>query len=246
MVLIPAGDFLMGTPNGEEGSGDAEHPQHRVHANAFCMDRTEVTVAAFRRCVDAGGCTQPDAYAPRDNPYCNWGHSGNESHPVNCVDWNQARAYCQWTGLSEGARRLPTEAEWEYAARGGDGRRYPWGGEAPSSERLCWSRSDGTCPVGGFSRGRSPFGLDDMAGNVWEWVEDVYNPRAYGARPEGFNARVAVTQTDSANSENRVLRGCGWYDYGAGPAYVRAAFRNWSTRSNRHSYVGFRCARDTQ
>ena len=125
MVLIPAGSFMMG--DADTASRDAQ-PSHMVTLSAFCIDLTEVTVAAWRGCTSAG-CTAPAA-----GGYCNWGMTGRETHPINCVDWNQSRAYCQSRGGD-----LPTEAQWEYAARGPDAvsHLYPWGNAAPDSQ-LCW------------------------------------------------------------------------------------------------------------
>ena len=119
MVFVPAGEFTMGSPDGQ-GDND-EHPQHTVYLNAFYIDKTEVTAAQYQRCVEAGACSAPDT-----GGYCTYGAAGKSDHPVNCVDWNQAVAFCRWAG-----KRLPTEAEWEKAARGTDGRVYPWGDQAP-------------------------------------------------------------------------------------------------------------------
>ena len=166
MAAIPAGTF-----------------QFRVNrkatvVNEFCMDITEVTVAAYVACVNAGACSSKGlnrvgSIAPFTTPLCNWG-SGRNDHPINCVSWYQTVAYCKYAD-----KRVPTEAEWEYAASGGDGRSYPWGETTPT-DQLCWDgagntlgkgkRGGNTCPVGSFPAGRSVFGLDDMAGGVWEWT----------------------------------------------------------------------------
>ena len=166
----PAGTFWMGSLDGD-GDSD-EHPQRRVTLAAFCMQKTEVTVTAYVACVSADACSVASSH-----PLCNAASADRGDHPINCVDWNQATAYCKWSG-----GRLPTEEEWEYAARGTDGRVYPWGNDAPGSQ-LCWMRwmgsdaaSPGTCSVGSFLRGDSPFGLHDMAGNVWEWTSSPYCP----------------------------------------------------------------------
>ena len=148
-------------------ASSAAQPPHMVTLSAYCMDLTEVTVAAYRGCTS---CTAPTAGTTSN--VGNWGVTGRDNHPVNLVDWNQARAYCQSRGGD-----LPTEAQWEYAARGTDGRIYPWGNDAPASQ-LCW-RGDvptraSTCPVQSYPSGNSPFGLFDMAGNVLEWTRDVY------------------------------------------------------------------------
>ena len=135
------------------------------------MERTLATVKEYRACEGAGACTPTP-----DKPYCNEHIAARDNHPINCVTWAQANAFCGWMGA-----RLPTEEEWEYAARGTDGRRYPWGDDAPAKQ-LCWdgATSDlgmmkrrGTCPVGAHPTGASPFGLLDMAGNVWEWSSDL-------------------------------------------------------------------------
>ncbi|MFT3767133.1 MAG: SUMF1/EgtB/PvdO family nonheme iron enzyme [Minicystis sp.] len=186
MVFVPAGTFTMGSPEGE-GNAD-EHPAHAVNIPAFCIGGTEVTVVSYRDCVqNKRGDVQ--CTVPRNFPSCNWSNGARAQHPVNCVDWAQADTYCKWAGGS-----LPTEAQWEYAARGTDGRKYPWGNDAPAQDRLnacgsecsdvrpgrkaMYKKSDGfheTAPVGSFARGASPFGALDMAGNVSEWVAD---PRA--------------------------------------------------------------------
>jgi len=168
MAYIPAGSFLMGDADTESRNAQ---PPHMVSLSAYCMDLTEVTVAAYRGCKS---CTAPTA-GTTDNAG-NWGVTGRDSHPVNLVDWNQARAYCQWR-----AGDLPTEAQWEYAARGSDVaiHIYPWGYEEPLSQ-LCWSgvtNRSTTCPVQAYPSGNSPFGLFDMAGNVWEWTRDFYGVR---------------------------------------------------------------------
>jgi formylglycine-generating enzyme required for sulfatase activity len=225
MVSVPGGTFWMGSPDGE---GDAdEHPRHQATVAAFQMDRTEVTVAAYKACVDARGaaCSTPDLHK---GTYCNWGRADRSGHPINCVDWNQTTAYCAWAG-----KRLPTETEWEYAARGTDARKYPWGSAAPSNQ-LCWD-GDGsalgkgnrqsTCAVGSYPAGRSPFGLEDMAGNVWEWTSSPMCP--YPRK--------------SCASSSRIIRGGSWsVDV---PANVRGAHRN-VTEPHLGSYLlGFRCAR---
>lgn len=214
MVRIPAGSFMMGSNDGY----DDEKPVHQVRVSAFEMDVTEVTVAQYRSCVSVGACDPPNS-AGR----CNFGQGGKDDHPVNCVDWDQATAFCAWAG-----KRLPTEAEWEYVARGTDGRTYPWGNEAPS-EQLCWGRypfPGTTCPVGAYPAGDSPFGVKDMAGNVWEWTSteycDSYAPRA---------------DCDSA----RVIRGGSWDIDDA--QIVRAADRGMDAPAVRNDYHGFRCAR---
>jgi formylglycine-generating enzyme required for sulfatase activity len=174
----------------------------------FCMDRTEVTVAAYR------ACPRPTCSAPVTSRLCNWNVPGRENHPVNCVGAEQADRYCAWRG-----GRLPTEQEWQFAAQGPDGRSYPWG-EALPSDQLCWSgvnRRNGTCAIGSFPTGRSPFRLDDMSGNVWEWTS---------------------TNVDNVDRD-RVCRGGGHSDFA--PAWVRAANRGVCLRYG-NERIGFRCA----
>ncbi len=212
MVRIPAGVFMMGSNDG----GADEKPVHQVRVSTFEMDVTEVTVGAYRACVNAGRCGQPGT-----ERNCNWAQSsGKENHPINCVDWNQATAYCGFVG-----KRLPTEEEWEYAARGTDGRTYSWGNGAPGGQ-LCWNGGQkGTCEVGSYPSGDSPFGLHDMAGNVWEWTSSGYSADYSKNRANG----------------SRVLRGGGWSD--SNPGFVRGAFRFGVAPSVRLFNLGFRCAR---
>ena len=231
MVSIAGGTFTMGSV---EGLGDSqEHPAHRVTVTPFRLDRTLVTVNAYGACVRAGACAAagteqrgtPGA-GPEQNAFCNGAHAERGDHPINCVNWNQARAYCAWAG-----KRLPTEEEWEYAARGPDDRTYPWGAEAPSGQ-ACWNRLHGddyahalgTCAVGAFPAGDSPFGVHDIVGNVWQWTSSVWTP-AYG-KPGDETARV--------------VRGGGWRDGKA--SELRGANRNGSNVPDRVVNLGFRCA----
>ena len=220
MVLIPPGSFTMG--DADTLSRGAQ-PPHMVTLSAYCMDLTEVTVAAYR------GCTAPGCTTPGTGLFCNQGVTGRDNHPITCVDWNQSRAYCQWRGGD-----LPTEAQWEYAARGTDERIYPWGNAAPASQ-LCWSGVMGrssTCPVQSYASGNSPFGLFDMAGNAWEWTRDFY---------ASYTSAAAIDPTGPTSGGNRVVRGGSWITSSA--LVVRAAFRDVSTPAYRGDFVGFRCAR---
>jgi serine/threonine-protein kinase len=218
MAYIRAGSFLMG----DTVSVNAQ-PPHMVTLSAYCMDLTEVTVAAYRRCM-APGCT-----APRTEGAYNWDVAGRENHPINCVDWNQARAYCQSLG-----RDLPTEAQWEYAARGTDGRLYPWGNEAPASQ-LCFGPAEAprtsTCAVQSFPSGNSPFGLFDMAGNVWEWTLDFRSP---------YTTASATDPTGPTSGTSRVFRGGSWLN---GADAVTATVRDGFSETSFASNFGFRCAR---
>jgi len=223
MVRVEGGTFQMGSNSGDPD----EKPITETHVDTFEIDTTEVTVHAYQSCVEAGKCSPPDA--GRDA--CNWGKSGYERHPINCVDWQQASDFCVFAG-----KRLPTEAEWEYAARGSDGRVYPWK-DGPPSRRVCWNgegndlgkdRRQGTCAVGRFASGASPFGVLDMAGNVWEWTANAYCPYGGGA----------------CTDERRVIRGGGWNNVVS--EYVRAQDRSKEAADSRNDNVGFRCARSSK
>ncbi|MFQ5933000.1 MAG: formylglycine-generating enzyme family protein [Nitrospiraceae bacterium] len=227
MVLIPAAEFVMGSPDGE-GEKD-EHPQHRVRIAAFYMDKYEVTVARYHQFLEATGHVRPD-YWPREEL------KKYHERPVIGVDWNGARAYCEWA-----EKRLPTEAEWEYAARGKDGRRYPWGNTAPTPELAnygkVWTHNfykDRLAPVGSHEGGKSPFGLHDMAGNVWEWVADWYDAKYYARSPED-------NPPGPSSGSVKVLRGGSWSFVAA---YMRAAGRLRFPPRHRDADIGLRCARD--
>lgn len=225
MLFVPAGSFRMGSPDAE-GERD-EHPMTDVTLGAYCFDRTEVTARAYTRCVRAGRCTEPRP----DALYGAYGLAGRDELAVNHVDWSQANTYCAWVG-----GRLPTEAEWEYAARGPDGRRYPWGDEDPVGvPRDPNARVSATVPrgpVGSSPWGRSWIGAEDLAGSLWEWVGDWYAPYVGGAVQDPSGPR---------SGSNRVLRGGGWsMDQ---RRWMRAAGRMSNTPTFQADYVGFRCAR---
>ena len=253
MACIPGGWFTMGSNDGE----DDEKPPRRRLVRTFYMDRTEVTVAAYRGCVRAGKCkdqrtTNYGTIRGKGDAFwsqrCNLGKDGRDEHPMNCVDWEQAAAYC-----ASVHKRLPTEKEWEYAARGAAGRTYPWGDRpepgptllnACGEECVAWARenelpwpqmyqgSDGwahTAPVGQYPAGRTPEGLLDMAGNVWEWVQDAYAPCA-----ESLSCKT--------EQGSRVVRGACWSS--DVPRYARAANRDRNAAGDRDGRVGFRCAQD--
>jgi formylglycine-generating enzyme required for sulfatase activity len=220
MISIPAGTVSMGSTDGD----DDERPVHDVAVAAFAMQKTEASVSEYARCEAAGACTKTPQEA-----YCNEGEKAREAHPINCVTYAQATAFCAWAKA-----RLPTEAEWEYAARAATRRKYPWGDAAPDAQLLCWDgrKSDlgvgkrrSTCETGAHPAGASPFGVLDLAGNVWEWTSDLYS-RDYNSPRVG---------------PKRVVRGGTWYSYD--PADVRATLR-FREREDKPDYgVGFRCAR---
>ncbi|HOS60838.1 MAG TPA: formylglycine-generating enzyme family protein [Myxococcota bacterium] len=229
-VRIPGGSFNMGS---EDGDSD-EMPVHIVMVPTFEMGKTQVTVDQYRACVDAGACT-----APSTSEWCNWGQSDRGKHPINCVDWNQAQAFATWAG-----GRLPSEAEWEYAARSGGGDcKYPWGDEDATCERAVMNDGSGygcgrdsTWPVCSKPSGDTTQGLCDMAGNVWEWVQDWYHDSYNGAPTDGL-------AWESPTGSYRVFRGGSW---GSGAGGVRAANRNSGLPGNRNDFVGFRLARSVR
>ncbi len=210
MVTIPGGEAWIGSKRGD-GSAD-EWPRYRTKFPAFCMDKTEVTVAAYGACVASHACTPADA----KRVTCTASRPGHDAYPINCVDFAQATAYCGYRGA-----RLPTEAEWEYAASGGDDRRYAWGDDAPDG-RTCW-KTNGACPVGSFPEGA--FGLLDMTGNVWEWTSDWYGDYPW----------------PPMDGVSKVYRGGSWsrrFD-----KWMGVRLRNRSEPGLRGSHLGFRCAK---
>ena len=232
MMYVPEGEFLMGS---EDGASD-EDPIHTVYLDAYWTDQTEVTNAQYSACVQSGACGQPSSTKYFDDS--NYG-----DHPVAHVDWGDAQDYCSWAG-----RRLPSEAEWEKAARGDDGRTYPWGDTFDSSlanlddetvmddYRIDCSSSgcdgyDRTAPVGSFPGGASPYEAFDMVGNVWEWVQDWYNEDYYEHSPD--------KNPINNNGEWRVLRGGSWFN---SERYARSVSRYNSNPASPYYNFGFRCA----
>ncbi len=238
MVYVPAGEFLMGSTDADidailAGCKDckrdgyiSEQPQHKVYLDAFWIDKTEVTNAQYKKCVQAGAC-KASAYAS-DSTY------NADTQPVVGVDWSNAQAYCQWAG-----RQLPTEAQWEKAARGTDGRIYPWGNQAATCEYAVMDDGSGVgCGkgnaawlVGSKPKGASPYGALDMAGNVWEWVADWYDSQYYASSPPR-------NPQGPSSGEYRVLRGGSSDDVAR---HVRGAYRVVSHPWLWYTYWGFRC-----
>jgi eukaryotic-like serine/threonine-protein kinase len=219
MRLVPAGPFTMGSNSGN----DNEKPAHTVTLDDYYMGVYEVTNAQYAACVDVGRCTQPHNTGSstrssyfRSSVYMNF--------PVIYVDWNQAKAYCEWRSA-----RLPTEAEWEKAARGTDERTYPWGEGIDGSFANYNGTVGDTTEVGKYEKGKSPYGMYDMAGNVWEWVSDWYD--VYPGNE--------ISSSDYGTTY-RVLRGGSWNVV----SYVRSASRwPFAPDGNKYNYIGFRCAR---
>jgi len=239
MVEVPAGRFFRGC--NEEVDTEClpdEKPGRFEELPAFRIDVREVSVAQYAKCVAAKACTTDgleEAFfggkvQPEYSEFCNWGKKGREKHPINCITWKQAESFCTWAG-----KRLPTEAEWERAARGTDGRKFPWGNEHPIGLQLAnvadesarkrfpeWTATRGyndgyvgTAPVGSFPVGVSPAGTLDMVGNVWEWTAD-------------------------GKDAGRYVRGASWtFD----PRLARLSLRGWSPPDVRAADGGFRCAK---
>jgi len=227
MVWIPTGRFLMGRGRGDDQAASDEQPAHTVSIQGFWMDRREVTNAEYRRCVEAGACSPPNKTVHYDDPAFG-------DFPVLWVDWFQARSYARWAG-----KRLPTEAEWEYAARAGSATRYPWGNQWQESlangfgtrGRDTWA---GPSPVESFSPNR--WGLFDMIGNAREWVEDAYHSSYHDAPTDGR----AWNQVESDDGEpRRVLRGGSWADF---PPKLRVSARSHRAPDSWSRTTGFRCA----
>jgi formylglycine-generating enzyme required for sulfatase activity len=173
MLLVPAGSFVMGT---DSGGQEDEHPAHTVTLAAFFLDKTEVDNAEWDACVAASACRPKSTSVRTEHADFN-----GSNQPVTGISWEDARAYCAW-----GGKRLPREAEFEKAARDSDGRRYAWGNDPPTHDKTVFA-SGKPEDVGTHAAGRGPFGHDDLAGNVWEWQEDEYDPYAYrrATAPEG-------------------------------------------------------------
>jgi formylglycine-generating enzyme required for sulfatase activity len=229
MVLIPAGEFWMGSPD-NEGQED-EHQRHRVYLESYFMDRFEETVSRYAEFLRSTDRQAPDYW-----DQVNTSQHGNL--PVVGVDWHDAEAYCLWAG-----KRLPTEAEWEKAARGTDGRTYPWGNEQPTPMLANFGKqyergnpyNESLAPVDSYEAGKSPYGLHNMAGNVWEWTADWYDGHFYTQSPQR-NPKGRPSGTD------KVIRGGSWFHI---PADLRSTNRFRVIPTKRYNSIGFRCAQDS-
>ena len=245
LVVVPSGSFMMGSPASEAGRDDDEGPVRRVTIAApFAVGAREVTRGEFARFVSATGRSMGGScWTREDGEWENrsgrhWRSPGfrqGDDHPVVCVDWDDARAYVSWLSRETGqGYRLLSESEWEYVARSGTSTRYWWGdgiGRNRANCVRCGSRWDRTAPVGSFSA--NGFGLHDVHGNVWEWVEDCWNGSYAGAPRDG-------SAWESGDCSARVLRGGSWVN---GPGLLRSAIRGRDGTDDRGSYFGFRVAR---
>jgi formylglycine-generating enzyme required for sulfatase activity len=223
MIHIPAGAFIMGS----DSQSEAEKPAHTVYLADYEIDKYETTNAQYAACVNAGKCEPPHETTSQMRARY-YGNAEFANYPVINIDWTQAKSYCEFAG-----KRLPTEAEWEKAARGTDGRTYPWGNEDPSCDRLNYSvlcKVD-TTPVGLYPRGASPYGVMDMAGNVWEWTSSDYKPYPYKSDDE---------REELLSNNKKVLRGGSW---GSNGNETRVTGRVSLATSNWNKNFGGRCAR---
>jgi formylglycine-generating enzyme required for sulfatase activity len=210
-VALPGGTFHFGCETQDTECKDPEKPGVDKNMKAFKIARTETTVAQYAQCVAAHKCTEPNTAAPNQDQ-CNWKVPGKESDPVNCLDQAQAKAFCAWAGA-----RLPTAEEWEYAAKGGEHRIYPWGDEVPDFNRCRHGANNGTKPVGSYPQSATPQGVQDMAGNVWEWTAGMFDEK--------------LTE----------VRGGSWRN---GQSHLmRASNRGRRPGDDRADFIGFRCAK---
>lgn len=258
MATIAAGQYFQGSD--QKDALENEKPSHNVTLDAYCIDLHETTAKQYKACSDVGKCRRVTnevewpKITPQDKllyaPLCTFGKPELEDHPINCVSWEMADTFCKAQD-----KRLPTEAEWEYATRGPDGRVYPWGDEAPTSNHLngcgtecvAWGKKNGvplkalypqddgyaaTSPVGKFEAGKSRFGPYDVVGNVWEWVSDWSAP---------YSAEAKKNPTGPATGERRVIRGGAWN--GSYATWLRPSFRYAQNPAALSYGIGFRCAK---
>lgn len=235
MIVVPAGSFPMGVPDGDRDGGRDEYPRHEVFVDTFAIDKFEVTNGLYLGFVKSTGHRVPQNPT---NPTRNLWHGDTiteslAERPVINVDWLDADAYCKWAG-----KRLPTEAEWEKAAKGTSDRRFPWGNVEPTAKHLNynqrWIGEKTLMPVGSYEAGKSPFGAYDMAGNVWEWVNDWYDTQYYEKSPQKNPKGPDV-------GVKKVIRGAGWQNE---TPTVRIFTRVESDPTMRNESTGFRCAAD--
>ena len=252
MVLVPGGKFFMGS---DEPDFKLWQPAHKTILDTFCIDVHEVTASEYKACSDQGECKRPpelpnwpktagtsdEDHEKKRAAYaelCNFGKPGRENHPINCVSWAQAMAYCARQG-----KTLPTEAQWEYAARGSGSSFYPWGEEAPG-RKVCASTEGtirtATCEAGSAAfittllGAPDPQGAADLAGNVWEWVSDNYDENYYQKSP-------GVDPVGPSSGTIKVRRGGSWHTW---PIYARCSYRNINQADSRYILLGMRLLRE--
>jgi len=231
LVCVPAGEFLMGSTDADKRANDDEKPQHTVYLDAYWIDQTEVTNAQYAECVADEACQPPKYNGSSSTHIFYYGNDKYAAYPVVSVTWQDANDYCTWA-----KRRLPSEAQWEKAARGTDGRLYPWGNQAPTHSLLNYNDNNGdTVQVGSYPAGASPYGAMDMAGNVWEWTADWYEESYYYTRVDWYNP------PGPTSGDGRVARGGAWY-YAAN--IVRTTYRHNGIPLGTVNDRGFRCAFD--
>ncbi len=251
-IHIPGNTYLRGSTMGGVEDGidlcqqryqpcnrwyyEREYPQHEVSLSPYLIDQSEVTNLQYQLCVEAGICSEPLGCKKGEPTYRD---SQKNDHPVVCVDWEEARNYCEWVG-----GRLPTEAEWEYAFRGGESLIFPWGDEFIGTNlNYCDGKCDQghaddsiddgfikTAPVGSFPVGNSWAGLEDLGGNVSEWVSDWYGK---------YDIVPLVDPTGPDSGTEKMIKGCSWY---SPSVYCRGATRGSVDPDTRLDYLGFRCA----
>jgi formylglycine-generating enzyme len=220
LVEVPGGDFLMGCNEAiDSDCSDDETPSHTVTLSPFEIDATEVTQLQYTSCVVAGACGAPA---------CDWNcESGNL--PASCLTWSQANAYCSWA-----SKRLPTEAEWEKAARGDAGNKYPWGNDAPDCTLANMAKcGEKPMAVGSLEAGKSPYGVFDMAGNVVEYIADFYDADYYANSPT----------SDPTGPDTGMRHGGRGGGFKSDAEYLRASKRDWYDETDSAASLGFRCAR---
>ncbi len=255
MVEVPAGLFYRGTCNGgtvpscSEGDpgysstwSEIETPIREIYVDGFYIDRYEVSVADYAVCVAAGACNEKDFLTHADFGFCHFGDPGYEQHPMNCVGWFGADAYCRFAG-----KRLPTEAEWEKAARGTEGARFPWGNEGASCEKANYSNATNvfcegsTAPVDTRPDGVSPYGAFNMAGNVWEWVSDWYDPDYYDVDYPYPDYSPDENPQGPDTGEYKLIRGGSWV---SAEGFIRTTMKHYYRPNTATEDLGFRCVRD--
>jgi formylglycine-generating enzyme required for sulfatase activity len=225
MVLVSEGEFTMGSDKGEPD----EKPVHVVYLDAYYIDKFEVTNQLYKVCVDEGQCDPPrqDYFFIQSPNKIYFGNPQYDNYPVVYVDWNMAKAHCEWRGA-----RLPTEAEWEKAARGTEGNIYAWGKDLDCQKANYQNCVNYTTEVGSYPAGLSPYGAYDMTGNVWEWVADWYSDNYY-SKSSSQNPPGPIS------GQSRVLRGGAW------PRFDITTYHRTNFAPTYNTFdIGFRCARD--